>query len=84
MFGVPINRPTNIFCDNGAIYANTKRLELTLTKKHHSIDYHPNQEEVTSGTVRVFKYHTSKNLADEFTKTMSAPSRDLILDHFMY
>ena len=84
MFGVPIDGPTNIFCDNGAVCANTTRPESTLTKKHHSIAYHRSREAVAAGTVRVSKEHTSTNLADIFTKTMPAPERDALLDSFTY
>jgi hypothetical protein len=84
MFGVPIDGPTNIFCDNGAVCANTTRPESTLTKKHHSIAYHRSREAVAAGTVRVSKEHTSTNLADIFTKTMAAPKREDLLDRFTY
>jgi hypothetical protein len=84
MFGVPIEGPTNIFCDNGAVCANTTRSESTLTKKHHSIAYHRSRESVAAGTVRVSKEHTSTNLADIFTKTMPAPKREDLLDNFTY
>ena len=40
MFGVTIDGPTNVFCNNDAVCSNTKLLELTLKKKHHSIAYH--------------------------------------------
>jgi hypothetical protein len=35
MFGVPIEGPTNIFSDNGAVCANMTRPALTLAKEHH-------------------------------------------------
>jgi hypothetical protein len=85
MFGVPIEGPTNIFCDNGAVCANTTmRPESTLTKKHHSIIYHRSREAIAAGTVRVSKEHTSTNLADIFTMTMAAPKREELLDSFTY
>jgi hypothetical protein len=84
MFGVPIEGPTNIFCDNGAVCANTTRPESTLTKKHHSIACHRSREAVAAGAVRVSKEHTSTNLADIFTKTMLAPRREDHLDKFNY
>jgi hypothetical protein len=40
MFGVPIDGPSNIFCNNEAVYHNTSLPESTLKKKHHSIAYH--------------------------------------------
>ena len=84
MFGVPIEGPTNIFCDNGAVCANTTGPESTLTKKHHSIAYHHSREAVAANTVRVSKEHTLTNLADIFTKTMAAPKREGLLDRFTY
>jgi hypothetical protein len=82
MFGVPIEGPTNIFCDNGVVCANATRPKSTLTKKHHNIAYHRSREAVAAGTVRVSKEHASTNLADMFTKTMPAPKREDILDKF--
>ena len=40
MFGVPIDGPANVYCDNEAVYKNTTIPESTLKKKHHSIAYH--------------------------------------------
>ena len=76
MFGVPIDVPTKLFCDNGYDCANTKRPESTLTKKHHSIDYHHILEAVASGTFIFSKEHTLTNLADLLTNAMVAPSRE--------
>jgi hypothetical protein len=62
MFGVPIEGPTNVFCDNGAVYANTTRPASTLTKKHHSVAHHRRREAGVAGTVRVSKEHASTQL----------------------
>ena len=40
MFGVPIEGPTNIFCDNRGVVLNSSRPELTFQKKHNAINYH--------------------------------------------
>ena len=48
------------------------------------IAYHWNQEAVASLTVWIGKESTDTNLADVFTKIMSAAQRDYILDRFMY
>jgi hypothetical protein len=82
MFGVPIDGPTNMFCDDGAVCANTTKPESTLTKKHHGIAHHRSREAVAAGTVRVSKEHTSTNLADVFTKIMCSPKREELLDSF--
>jgi hypothetical protein len=85
MFGVPIEGPTNVFCDNKAVCKNITRPESILTKKHHSIAYHRSQEAVAAGTtVKVSKEDTLTNLAGIFTKTMAAPKRRNLLDSFTY
>ena len=40
MFRVPIEGPTDMFCDNEAVYKNYSAPESVLHKKHHSIDCH--------------------------------------------
>jgi len=84
MFGVEIEGPTNIYCDNEAVVRNCSTPESVLKKKHHSIAYHRNREAVASLTVRIGKESTDTNLADVFTKIMTAAQRDYILDRFMY
>ena len=84
MFGVPIERPTSVFCDNEAVYKNTVLPESTLNKKHHSIAYHRCREAVASKTIQVAKEGTMNNLADLFTKIMSSPRRTFLLDKFTY
>jgi hypothetical protein len=82
MFGVPIEGPTNIFCDNGVVCSNTTKPESTLTKKHRSVAHHRCREDVAAGTVRASKEHTSTNLADMFTNIMAAMVREELLDKF--
>ena len=84
MFGVPIDGPTNIFCDNEAVTNNTLVPESTLKKKHHSIAYHRCREAVAAGTVQIAKQGTQKNLADLFTKTLTSMRRRFLLDRFTY
>lgn len=84
MFGVPLEGPTNIYCDNEAVYKNTTLPESTLKKKHHSIAYHRCREAVAAGTVRVAKEATQTNLSDLFTKLLPQPRREELLDKFTY
>ena len=84
MFGVPIEGPTNVFCDNEAVYKNTSLPESTLKKKHHAIAYHRCREAVAAGTVRIAKEGTKTNLADLFTKLLAQLRRDDLLDRFTY
>jgi hypothetical protein len=82
MFGVPVDGPTNILCDNGAVVVNATRPESTLSKKHYSIACHRVREAVAAETVRVSKERTSTNLADLFTKTLPSPRGEDPLDSF--
>ena len=83
MFGVPIDGPSNVFCDNEAVYKNSSLPESTLKKKHHSIAYHRCREAVAAGTVRVAK-EGKTNLSDLFTKLLPQPRREELLDKFTY
>jgi hypothetical protein len=84
MFGIQIEGPTDIFCDNEAVVRNCSTPESVLKKKHHSIAYHRNREAVAAGTVRIAKEDSETNLSDVFTKLMSAAQRDPLFDRFMY
>ena len=84
MFGVPIDGPANVYCDNEAVYKNTVIPESTLRKKHHSIAYHRCREAVAAKTIRVAKQGTTKNLADIFTKVMTSARRAFLLERFTY
>jgi hypothetical protein len=40
MFGVPIDSPANVFCDNKSMVTNSTIPTSTLKNKHNSIAYH--------------------------------------------
>ncbi len=79
MFGVPIDGPANMYCDNGSIVMNCTLPESTLKKKHNSIAYHKVRESVAQGTIRIAKEDGETNLADVLTKPLTGPRfKDLI------
>jgi hypothetical protein len=84
MFGIPIDGPANVYCDNQAVHMNITIPESTLKKKHHSICYHRCRESIASNTMRVAKQGTEKNLADLFTKILSNIRHHFLLDRFTY
>ena len=63
MSGIPIEGPTNVFCNNEAVFKNTSIPDSTLKKKHTSICYHRAREAVAARTMRVAKEGTAANLA---------------------
>jgi hypothetical protein len=79
MFGVPIDGPANVFCDNNAVVKNTTLPESTLSKKHNAICYHRVREAVAAGTIRIAKEGTESNLADLFTKVLPMVIRERLL-----
>ena len=84
MFGIPIDGPADVFCDNESVFKNVSRPESVLSKKQHSILYHLAREAVASKVVRIAKEGTQTNLSDIFTKTMCHPKWESILSRFMY
>jgi hypothetical protein len=75
MFGVPIEGPANVFCDNCGVVKNTSMPELMLTKKHNAINYHAVREAVAAGILRVGKEDGETNLADLLTKVIVGQKR---------
>jgi Reverse transcriptase (RNA-dependent DNA polymerase) len=73
MMGIPLEEPTNVFCDNEAVVKNTTKPESTLKKKHNAIAYHRVREAQAAGTVRIAKEDGATNLADIFTKILAGP-----------
>jgi hypothetical protein len=84
MFGIPLNRPGYIHCDNRGVVMNTTRPESTLTKKHQAINYHAVREAVAAGIIWVIKEDTLTNLADLFTKILPGPRRNQLLSRIVY
>ena len=84
MFGVPLEGPASMYCDNEAVYKNVSMPASVLNKKMHRITYHYCREAVALGTVRVAKEDTETNLSDLFTKVLSKQRREDLLDRFVY
>jgi hypothetical protein len=75
MFGVPIDGPANVFCDNRGVVKNASIPESTLLKKHNAINYHAVREAVAAGIMRVGKEDGETNLADLLTKVIVGQKR---------
>jgi hypothetical protein len=84
MFGIPIDGPTNVYCDNEGVVKNTSIPESVLSKKHLSIAYHAVREAVAAGIMRVAKEDTLTNLADLFTKCLPQARRNKLLGRILY
>jgi hypothetical protein len=84
MFGIPIDGPSNAFCDNKSVVANSTIPTSTLKKKHNTIAYHRVREAVVAGILRIAKVHTSENLADLLTKPLSGASLKNLIQRILW
>jgi hypothetical protein len=75
MFGVSIDGPARVFCDNESVVKSSSYAESTLKKKHCSIAYHRVREAIAAGKLLVYYESTSTNLADLLTKPLSYTKR---------
>ena len=75
MFGIPIEGPTKIFCDNRDVILNSSRPESTLQKKHNAINCHVVREAAAAGIPRVGKEDGTTNLEDLLTKVLMGQKR---------
>jgi hypothetical protein len=83
IFGILIEGPAQVFCDNQGVVKNTSLPESVLTKKHNAINYHTERRLVAVGILEVIKEDTQTNLADLFTKVLpSNPRRELLAPSF--
>ena len=75
MFGVPIDGPANVFCDNRGVVKNVSVPESVLMKKHNAINYHAVREAAAAKILRVGKEDGMTNIADLFTKVLTGQRR---------
>ena len=84
MFGVHIDGPTNMLCDNESVVKNSSLLSSTLNKKHSSIAYHSVRWNVAAGVVRMAWIDGRFNLADAMTKRLSMERRQELFGEWTY
>ena len=84
MFGVPLDREVNMYCDNEVMYKNATILDSVLFNEHHLLAYHVCREAVASGMVRISGESALTNLVALFTKVLPRAVEESLLDIFMY
>ena len=84
MFGIPIDGPSNLLCDNGSVVKNSSILSSTLNKKHSSIAYHMARWAVAAGEVCIGWINGQYNLADTFTKRLPQHVRQKLFWNWTY
>ena len=64
MIGIPVNKLSNIMCDNNSADSNVTKIESVFKKKHLSVSYHKICESCVKGATRVVYKPTEINLAN--------------------
>ena len=84
MFGIPIDGPAGILCDNQSCVNGSSRIESALDKKHVSLAYHATRWHVAASIVKVGKIDTNDNLSDALTKVFTIAKRDYLFRNWTY
>ena len=79
MFGIPVEGPVDVPCNNNGVVNNTQKPDSILSKMHLSICYHRVRKVVARLVARVGKIESSRNLADLFTKCLPTSTRHYVL-----
>ncbi len=83
-FGVPIDGPAQVYCDNQGVVKSTSIPESVLSKKHNAINYHAVREAAAAGVLQVHKENTETNLAYLFTKVLHLERRKELIGSVLY
>jgi hypothetical protein len=84
LFGIPLQGPANIYCDNNGVVINASQPEATLKKKHNAIAYHRVREAAAAGTIQIAKEDSATNIADMLTKPLSGPRLKDLCSRVLY
>ena len=82
--GLPLDGPTDVYCDNQGVVKNTSIPESTLSKKHNAVNYHICRETVAADAMRVGKEDTETNCSDALTKLMPYSRKHKLLGKVQY
>ena len=75
---------TNILCDNQSVVNSSINVESILNKNDNSIAYHYTRLNIAAGVVSVAWISGKENLADPFTKRLSAVVRNYLFGNCTY
>ena len=85
MFGIPVDGPIDIYCNNKGVVKNASIPESRLQKKHNSVCYHQVREAAAAEICRVAKEDGKTNPADLMTKmTQSSGDKRRLGSAFMW
>ena len=73
--GIPLDGPSNIFCDNESVVKSSINPEATLKNKRVLIAFHKCRDLFAAGIINVFFQKSADNLANLFTKVLPVNKR---------
>ena len=71
IFGVRLEGPAYILCDNHGVVKNMITLDSVLHKKHNTINYHSVCEAISADILRIGKEYGETNFVDLLTNVMT-------------
>ena len=83
-FGISIDGPADVYADNESMVNCTRDFDTKLNKKHNAISYHYCRQAVAAEVIRTGKVHTDHNIADPYTKALTAPKRNTLFQSWTY
>ena len=84
MFGVPIDGPAKVLCDNEGVVKNASIPESALNKKANAINYNKVREAVAKGIILIAKEDGQTNVADILTKVIAGIKRKFLLSKILW
>ena len=84
MFGIPLEGPAMVFCNNEAVYRNAAIVESKLKRKYNSICLHLVREAVEARKMVVSKIDRNENLSDFLTKSVPGHRRKYLRSKIMF
>ena len=83
MFGIPINGPARIFCDNKSVVVNTSYPNSVLKKKHCAVAHGKVRSAIASGVALIYYEKSESNIADLLTKVLPYIKREGLIRSIM-
>ena len=74
-FGIPIDGPAEVFCDNQSVVTNSSVPASALNKRHNAICFHRVREAQAAQIIRIAWIEGNTNIADLLTKTTLASNK---------
>jgi len=84
MFGVPLDGPSHVRCDNQSVVTNASAPASALKKKDNAIASHYVRENAAAGVIDVYKESGETNLADALSETQAWAVRQRLCDGLMH